>query len=177
MNARERMLLFVLVGILGAGIVGYGVKVWWYDPFMEYNGAIERLTKENKDIDEQLSVFHKDRKKLTLARLKSLPSHPQQAAAEYMAYLQPILIKSGLTVDELLHSEPLKLKPVTPIANIKDVGHQVMTFTVRAKGNARSAATSSHLALPGVGVFTSDCAGSARVASRGRASANSMLAA
>ncbi len=134
MNARERKLLLVLLAILGTGIAGYGVKRWCYDPLVEHNAAIEKLAQENKDLDEQLATFQAERRKLTLARLRSLPANPEQAAAQYMAYLQPVLNKSGLAVDELSHSTAQKLKPLTAVPNVKEVGHQVMTFTVRAKG-------------------------------------------
>jgi len=50
-------------------------------------------------------------------------------------------------------------------------------FTVVASGTPRSSATSAQVALPGVGVFSSALAGSARRAISDTASASSMLAA
>src|SRR5205823_4503305 len=134
MNAREKMLLFVFLGVLAVVVGFFGVKIWWYDSFVEYNAKIAELTKEVTETDEQLEIFQKERKKLTLARMKSLPPKEQEAAAEYMAYLNPLLSKSGLTVDELYKSPATKVKPVTAVGNIKETGHQMMTFTVRAHG-------------------------------------------
>lgn len=134
MNAREKILLVALVGILGLGIGGYAAKVWWLDPFKEYGAAIERLEDENQAIDTQLAVFYKDQKKLKLARLKSLPAVREQAEAEYMAYLNPLLARSGLNIEELRPGATQKLKPGTGTPSVKDVGLQIMSFTVRANG-------------------------------------------
>ena len=137
MNPRERNLLIVLIAIVVGGVSLYAGVRFWLNPLQEYNRNIERMTQENADIEFQLATFSQERRKLTLARLKSLPANPELAAAEYMAYLQPVLDKSGLAVEEMSHSQPQKIKPVSAIPNIKEVGHQVMTFTVRARGDLK----------------------------------------
>ena len=137
MNPRERNLLIVLIAIVVGGVSLYAGVRFWLNPLQEYNRTIERMTQENADIDFQLATFNQERRKLTLARLKSLPANPELAAAEYMAYLQPVLDKSGLAVEEMSHSQPQKIKPVSAIPNIKEVGHQIMTFTVRARGDLK----------------------------------------
>jgi hypothetical protein len=134
MNARERTLLIALVAILACGVGLYAAKRWWWDPLQDYNRTIERLTDENDQQDFKLATFQKERKKLVLARIKSLPSKPDQAASEYMAYLESLLANSGLKVEDLQKSTVQKVKVVTPIPNVKEVGHQIIPFTVRVRG-------------------------------------------
>jgi hypothetical protein len=134
MNARERTLLIALVAILASGAGLYAAKRWWWDPLQDYNKTIERMTDEHEQQDFKLATFHKERKKLALARMKSLSPKPDQAAADYMAYLEPLLAKSGLSVDKMTTNPVQKVKVVTPIPNVKEVGHQIITFTVRVRG-------------------------------------------
>src|SRR6516225_3436378 len=100
MNARERTLLIALVAILASGAALYAAKRWWWDPLQDYNKTIEKMTDENDQQDFKLATFQKERKKLALARMKSLSPKSDQAAAEYMAYLEPLLANSGLKVDD-----------------------------------------------------------------------------
>ncbi len=132
MNARERTLMIALVAILASGAGLYAAKRWWWDPLQDYNRTIERLTDENDQQDFKLATFQKERKKLVLARMKSLS--PDQAASEYMAYLESLLPNSGLKVEELTKSSVQKVKVVRPIPNVKEVGHQIISFTVRVRG-------------------------------------------
>jgi hypothetical protein len=134
MNARERTLLIALVAILAGGVGLYAAKRWWWDPLQDYNRTIERLTDDNEQLDFKLATFYKDRKKLALARMKSLPSKPDQAESEYMAYLGSLLPGSGLKVEVLDKTSIQKVKVVTPIPNVKEVGHQIISFTVRVRG-------------------------------------------
>ena len=137
MNPRERNLLIVLIAIVVGGVSLYAGVRFWLNPLQEYNRTIERMIEENAIVNKQLDDFNKERVKLTVARLKSLPANPELAAAEYMAYLQPVLDKSGMVVEEMSHAQPQKIKPVSAIPNIKEVGHQIMTFTVRARGDLK----------------------------------------
>jgi hypothetical protein len=134
MNARERRLLIILVAILGSGMGLYAAKRWWWDPFQEYNKTIERMTDENLQLELKFATFQKEHKKLILARMKNLSAKPDQAAAEYMAYLESVLEKSGLSVEDMTRTSVQKVKVVTPIPNVKEVGHQIITLTVRVRG-------------------------------------------
>jgi hypothetical protein len=134
MNARERTFLIVLVAVLASGAGLYAAKRWWWDPLQDYNRTIEKMTDENNEQDLKLATFQKDRKKLVLARMKSLSPKPDQAADQYMAYLGPLLAKSGLSVDKMSKTSDQKVKVVKPIPNVKEVGHQIITFTVRVHG-------------------------------------------
>jgi hypothetical protein len=134
MNARERTLLIGLVAILASGAALYAAKRWWWDPLQDYNRTIDRLADENEQQDFKLATFLKERKKLALARMKSLSPKPERAAAEYMEYLEPLLVNSGLKVDDLNKASVQKVKVVNPITNVKEVGHQIVTFTVRVHG-------------------------------------------
>ena len=53
----------------------------------------------------------------------------------------------------------------------------MMHLTVRESGSPRSSATSSHVALPGVGTFCIGSAGAGRDGASGNASASSTFAA
>jgi hypothetical protein len=135
MNPRERTLLIALVAVVGLGAVGYGFKRFFWDPLQEYNGAIATLNNDNDKLAEQLKTFFDDRKKLTFARMRSLPNEPAEAAAEYTAYLQPLLTHCGLVVDEFSHAQAQKVKVVTPIPTVKEVGHVTIPFTVSMRGD------------------------------------------
>jgi hypothetical protein len=57
-----------------------------------------------------------------------------QAAAEYRSFLRPLLAEARLTSIDIEHTSGPKLKVVTPIPNIKEVGHDAITFTVKCTG-------------------------------------------
>jgi hypothetical protein len=135
MNPREKTLLIALVAIVGLGGSGYGLKRLFWDPLQEYNGAIASLNSDNDKLADQLKTFFDDRKKLTFARMKSLPSQQDEAAAEYTAYLQPLLMNCGLVVDDFAHAPAQKVKVVAPIPTVKEVGHLVIPFTVSMRGD------------------------------------------
>jgi hypothetical protein len=137
MNPRERSLLIALLAVLGTGTLLYAGNRWWLAPLQEYSRTIKTLTEENDEKDFQVATFNQERKKLALARLKSLPTKPEQAAAEYMAFLEFVLKDSSLNVEVVNKTAVTKVKVVTPIPNVKDVGHQIVSFTVRATGELR----------------------------------------
>jgi hypothetical protein len=137
MNARERLLLIALVGIVGGGLFLLGTWFWFVAPLKEYNTKIANLKKRNEELDQTMIQFLLDKKKLNLARTKSLPANPAEATSEYLAYLHPLLAKSGLTVDDVSPSQTAKMRFQPTVAGIKEVGHQTMTFTVRARGDLK----------------------------------------
>ena len=83
------------------------------------------------DIDQ----FNKERKKLIMARFKSLPTAQSEASIEYVNYLHSVLPRAGLHHEEVTPAQnALKMKPVSNIPGIKEVGHQMLSFQVKARG-------------------------------------------
>jgi len=134
MNPRERNLLIVLAVILACGVGVYGIKRFFWDPLQTYNAEIDAMEKANAELSEKLDTFNRERKKLTLARLKSLPADTNQASAEYMTYVRQVFESNGLSVEKVTPAAAVKVKPSTPIPNVKEVGHLMMPFTVHARG-------------------------------------------
>ncbi len=134
MNARERTLLVALLGVVGLGVFAIAAWVWFLVPLREYNARIRSMQEENAVKQAEMKQFQIERKKLVLARMKSLPANQNEAASEYISFLQPLLIDSGLSPEEIRPSNPVEVKPVSNIPGVKKVGHQMMTFQVRARG-------------------------------------------
>lgn len=134
MNARERTLVVALLGVVGLGVFAIGAWVWFVVPLREYNARISSMQAENAEKQAEINLFRMERKKLVMARMKSLPASQNEASTEYISYLHPLLSESGLTPEEIRPSNPVDVKPVSNIPNVKKVGHQVMTFQVRARG-------------------------------------------
>lgn len=134
MNAREKTLLTVLAAVVGLGVVSIGGWMWFVVPLKDYNARIRTMTAENKVKKAEIDQFMAEKKKLVLAKLKSLPANQNEASTEYINYLHPLFIESGLNPEEITPSNPVDVKPVSNIAGVKRVGHQVMTFQVRARG-------------------------------------------
>jgi hypothetical protein len=89
--------------------------------------------------EEEWNGFLRDKPKLELARRKSLPANPETAVSEYIGgYLRPMLAECGLGEIDLTHSAPAEMKPAVVTAGVKKVGHQLITFTVKAKGELES---------------------------------------
>jgi hypothetical protein len=136
MNARERMLLIVLVTVLGGGGLAVGTYQWYWKPLQDLNKQIAEIRHKRDDAQDQWSQFEIDQRKLLLARTKSLPADPAEAAFEYMTvYLQPLLNRSRMTGVAVQKSQAVDMKFTPSIPGVKKVGHQMMTFTVTAKGN------------------------------------------
>ncbi len=145
MNARERLLLIALVAVVGVGGFGIGTYVWFVKPLLAYKKTIQTMNEEVNLEQEKLNTFLSERKKLEWARLKSLPIKPEDASSEYQNYLERMLEQTGYVNDKKVEGKGLKLlginstpavkvKPVTPIANVKEVGHLLMSFTLSARG-------------------------------------------
>ncbi len=135
MNSRERLLVVALVAVVGGGGLFIGTYVWFVKPLVAYNKAIATQTDENNLEQDKWESFLRDRKKLELAKLKSLPLNPGDASSEYVSYLERMVAQTGLKLTGITPSQVIKMKPVAPVAGIKDVGHQMMTFTLNARGD------------------------------------------
>jgi hypothetical protein len=137
MNPRERNLLIILIAFVATGVGAFAGYRWFLVPFTEYNAMIRDMTKTNDDTKEIFDSFLDDRKKLELARLKSLPANQEKASLEYEQYLKSVLKKAGLNYDQISHSQAVEVKVVNPITGVKKTGHQVMEFKVKAQGELR----------------------------------------
>jgi hypothetical protein len=135
MNARERLLIVALSAVVGVGGFAIGTYLWFVKPLFAYNKAIATLRDETDLEQTKWDTFKFEHKRLELARLKSLPANPSDAASVYNYYLEKIVIQSGLALGSIQPSAPVKVKPVSAIPNVKEVGHQLMTFTLTARGD------------------------------------------
>lgn len=134
MNPRERNLLMVLAGILVAGMGLYAGWRWFWVPLKDHNTTIARLKQDNEFLADTLEIFERDRKRLAVARLRSLPANKEQASLEYRPFLTQALRSSGLSFDQISHSDVQDVRVVTAIPGVKKTGHQVMEFKVQAHG-------------------------------------------
>jgi hypothetical protein len=120
----------VLIG--GVGV--YAAKRMYFDPAADYRKTIAKIEEDNQTLQDQLDQFERERGKLVLARLKSLPNVAKPASDYLNAYLKPLLRECGLTEIVDTHTDPIDVKMVTPIPTVKKVGHKVFTCTIRCKG-------------------------------------------
>ena len=135
MNTREKTLVVALAAILFFGVVVIGGYYWFYVPLTDYNKRIATLQDDREKSQDEWNTFLHERKKLEFAKLKSLPANPGDAQSEYIIrYLEPLCERSGLSDVTITHTPVTEIKPVSAIPGIKKVGHQLMTFTVRARG-------------------------------------------
>ncbi|HZZ81258.1 MAG TPA: hypothetical protein VFE62_22330, partial [Gemmataceae bacterium] len=112
-----------------------GTLMWFVKPLVAYNKAIDALRDENDLEETKWLIFLQERKKLELARLKSLPMRASDAQSAYGFYLEKSIERSGLTVNAIVPSAPVKVKPAANSPQgVKDVGHLTMTFTLTARG-------------------------------------------
>jgi len=134
MNPRERNLSIILGTVLGGGALMLGVYFWFWTPLSQHKMAIAALNDDLQKKQDEITAFQKDRRKLVLARAKSLPPNAAEATTEYQLYLQHVMTMSGLTVEDISPSQASKMKFQPSVPGIKEVGHQMMTYTVRARG-------------------------------------------
>ncbi len=134
MNARERLLLVALCAVVGVGGLAMGTYLWFVKPLVAYNKTIAAMHEENNLEQEKWNTFRLEHKKLVLARLKSLPAKPSDAQSAYTYYLEQSVHKSGLVLGAIQPSAPTRMKPVSAIPGVKEIGHQLMTFTLTARG-------------------------------------------
>ena len=133
MNPRERTLLFALIAVLVLGVGVLGTYYWFVVPLKNYNLKIAAMKDENLKQKMMVEDFNSGKKKLAIARLKSLPATPNEASSEYVSYLHSVLGESGLKVEEVTPAQnAVDLKPVTNIPGIKTVGHKVLSFQVKS---------------------------------------------
>lgn len=138
MNNRERMLSVILIGIVGGGALLFGVVFWFMKPLGQYNASILALNAEIEQKQFEIDTYQMNRRKLTLARAKSLSSTPADATNEYHSYLHHVMTDNGLSVENITASTAARMKFQPTVPGIKEVGHQVMSFTVRARGDLES---------------------------------------
>ena len=135
MSSRERLLMFALIGILVAGVGGYVVLKQLIEPLRDLNSRISAQQEEINSAELALDQYMRDKPKLDAARKRSVPREAEQTASQYnISYLQPMLAKSGLTVEDVSHSIATEAKLPAPVGEIKKTGHQLMTFQMKAKG-------------------------------------------
>jgi hypothetical protein len=142
MNPREKKLLIALIAVVGLGLVAFGTWNWFVVPLQNYNKTIASMREDNRVRQIDVDLFNRDRRKLMIARLKSLPPIPNEASTEYVNYLFSVLPRAGLSVEEVTPSQnAAEVKPVAPIPGIKKTGHQMMTFQVKARGTMKALST------------------------------------
>jgi hypothetical protein len=137
MNPRERTLLVALVSVVGSGIVLIAGYYWFWAPLKAYERTIVDMRAKNNDEQAVIDQFNRDKKRMAMARVKSLPSNQNEASTEYVNYINWVLPRAGLRVEEVLPGQnAVEVKPVSsiPNINIKKTGHQMLTFTVKARG-------------------------------------------
>lgn len=135
MTLRERNLLAVLVGI--AVVIGgaLAVRQWLYKPLVEANRARNELIADVAQKRELIDFVRHEQKRLEKYKVLSLPSNPDQAAADYSNYLNTLLRNGGLTVS--VKGPPANLLKAAPPQG-KKAGHVVLPFTVSATGEIRN---------------------------------------
>ena len=135
MNEREKKLAVVLGAVVGVGVVLFLGLNWFWRPLQAYNKTIEDLTTETDNRQAALKSFLKERKKLEVARIKSLPTNSNEANLEYTHFLQKALEESGLLMETLNPAANLtNVKPPASVPGVKSVDHKTLTFQVRARG-------------------------------------------
>lgn len=135
MSPRERLLLISLISVVGGGVALIGGYYWFWAPLKAYERTIVDMRAKNNDVQAEIDQFNRDKKRMAMARVKSLPSNSNEASTEYVNYINWVLPKAGLRVEEVLPGQnAVEVKPVANIQNIKKTGHQMLTFTVKARG-------------------------------------------
>jgi hypothetical protein len=135
MTPRERNLLFVLGAILLGGVALFAFQRWFITPLKDYNAAIADLREKNEANDAILGQFFVERKKLEMARLKSLPAKPEETSLVYQEFLKKVLRNSELDFEQITPGQLRDIEVAIPIPGIKKTGHKMMTFSVRARGS------------------------------------------
>jgi hypothetical protein len=137
MSPRDKSFLVILLSVVGGvSVVSFIGYQWFWAPLKAYNAAIEKLQDENDALLVEYKQFVKGKQKLDLAKLKSLPNKADQAAAEYVSYLESTMKDAGLQVQQLTpSSSAVNVKAPASVPEIKVVGHRVITFTVKATGD------------------------------------------
>jgi outer membrane murein-binding lipoprotein Lpp len=138
MNGREKILLYVLVGaVVGGGLIFAGFSFFLY-PLWAAHTKIVELDKDIEDLNQKVDTFNADKKRLDLARRRSLPINPEIASSEYLSYLQALLRDKKLEVKDIQPSPAVEVKPTPGFPGIKKVGHQIIAYQIRAEGELDS---------------------------------------
>lgn len=134
MNSRERKLIILLVACVGVGGGGLGVYAWFVKPLIGYNKAILNA-RDERDLEElKWNTFLAEQQKLAWARVKSLPTRPELAASEYERYLERMIEKTELKLVGINYAAAVKVKPTGTVQGVKEVGHQIISFNLIARG-------------------------------------------
>ena len=103
-----------------------------------YNASIAKLNEEVHEKQTEMDNFQRDRQELQAARIRSLPPNAAEATNIYRHYLEHLMNHNGLAVEDISPSQASKMKFLPTVPGIKDVGHQMMTYTVSPKGDLKS---------------------------------------
>ena len=133
MTVRERNLFLALLAV--AGLVGGAIAVmhWFWTPVQEAQRKLADLATEVADKEKQITDLRAEQKRLAKYKALSLPANPYQAASDYQQFLQEVLRKAGLSVDNLEGPPAGTLK--MPPAQGKKAAHLILAFSVRARGD------------------------------------------
>jgi hypothetical protein len=133
MNNNSPSLFTIIVGTLGAVAVVWAGYTFVFAPYRINVLKIAGLTSENTKKELDLNTLKGDQKRLGDKWNKfSLPPTVEMAAAEYGGMLKPLLGRAGLTVDDFKVTLPPENR--TAASQKKAAQHQILTFSVRAKG-------------------------------------------
>jgi len=137
MTQREQGMLKVLLGILGVVVVGGAFYFALLRPLATLSQEEEQVQDSLGKKEMILRSLITDRKLIHLARERSLPVQPHQAAIEYGDYLRALLKNAGLVDVNFQGPTNLDTKPLGTGAGAKakKATQTVINFTVRAKGN------------------------------------------
>lgn len=136
MNPRDKSLVVILASVVaGLGLVAFFSYSWFWVPLRAANAAIDQLEQDNAQLLSEWKQFTDGKARLDWAKLKSLPEKPDQATAEYVPYLESTLRDAGLQVAQFTPQAPVKVKPPDSVKEIKEVGHRIIAFTIKATGD------------------------------------------
>lgn len=134
MNDRQRIRVLVLSGLIGLGVVGFVFAQTFWLPFKELDRQLEIAQNDAAEKQKELSTFLKEKKKLDIYRLQSLPPDFNIAKNEYHAYLKKLFTDSGLADESIPGGSGTETK-VQPKDAGKKPGHTLLTYQVRARGD------------------------------------------
>jgi hypothetical protein len=137
MTQRDKSFLVILLSaVAGVGLASFLVYQWFWAPLRAYNATIDKMQDENEVLRREWNEFIKGKKRLDLAKLKSLPNKVDQATAEYVPYLEMTLHDAGLTqLGQVTPQSAVKVKAPASVPEIKEVDHRVINFNVKATGD------------------------------------------
>ena len=137
MNNNSPSVMTVVVGtlaFLGVAYVGYS---FIYAPYRTNTLKIAALRADNDGKEAATRKFEFEQQRLAEKWNKlSLPKTVEMAAADYGGMFKPLITKAGLTVDDFKVTLPPEVRAAGAMK--KTAQHQILTFTVRAKGTLKA---------------------------------------